>query len=54
MKAKPYITPTCKKTITFVKGRLLSESLGRSETKVTNDNQVYSRRASFWSDDEEE
>ena len=50
MKAKKYITPDIRK-VSLDSQDLLGESLGRSETKVTNDNQVFSRRSSFWDEE---
>ena len=52
MKTKTYITPDIKQ-IVIAPTPLLGESLGRSETTVTNDNQVFSRQSS-WNEDNEE
>ena len=53
MKAKTYIAPDIRQ-IVIATGHLLGESLGRSETTVTNDSQVFSRRSSGWNEDDEQ
>ena len=53
MKEKKYIAPVTN-IVKLAPQVLLGESLGRSETKVTNDNQVFSRRSSSWEEDSEE